>query len=100
MGQIAKSLVNAVYGIQNKTMGIKEPKNPDPPAPAPGDPQPSPVADVTGAPDMNTARANLAADDAAMEQEKLRKKGRASTVLTGELGSGTPQTATKALLGD
>lgn len=100
MGGIVKGAVKAIYGFQNKTMGLKEPGNPEPPAPPPADPQPSAVADVKGVPDVQTAQANVDADNAAMEQEKLRKKGRAATVLTGELGSGTPQTATKALLGD
>lgn len=43
-------------------------------------------------------------DEAARRQAegdaKRRRRGRAATILTGPQGAGTPQTATKALLGE
>jgi hypothetical protein len=62
-------------------MSFLQPKQTNPPAPAP------PVLEDTGAMQQQTA-----------DQLRMRK-GRASAILTPAGGAGTPQTASKTLLG-
>lgn len=57
-----------------------------------------PAAPPSPAPGIGEADAAVKAREA--EDAARRRKGRASTILTGSKGAGTPATATKTLLGE
>lgn len=102
MGGVVKSIGKATGNIVGGLLGLKPVQQPEAPPPPQPVTAPAAVPDVAAVPDQATAAANvdLAAQQADAQDAERKKKGRASTVLTGERGAGTPITASKTLLGD
>lgn len=68
----------------------QEPQVPAPPPPPPDNDPSKPTE----------ANADQAVTDRESEDARLRKKGRAAYIITGDQGAGTPKTATKVLTGE
>jgi len=90
-------LIANIAGFNQKMWGFQRESPETPPPPA----SPAPGAEG-GVPTREGAETTV--DEAARAQDerdkRARRRGRAATYLTGPEGAGTPNTATKTLLGE